>query len=296
VAARTLSVTAADGTRLAGEEAGEGPPIVLLHGLTATRSYVVMGSRLLERSNHRVVAYDARGHGRSGQAPRPGAYTYDLLAADLRVVLDTLRIERAVLAGASMGAQTALRLALDHPERVAALALITPAFDPDASEADTAAALANWDRLAHGLREGGVEGFVAAYDLEAVPERWRETVTTVLRQRLSAHQHPLAVADALEVVPRSRPFEAWAALEAVAVPTLVVASRDQADPGHPLAIAERYAATISRARLIVEGLARSPIAWQGGQLSKELLELADQASAADGSPGSSTIAPRSSVA
>ena len=53
------------GVTLAGEEAGEGIPVVLLHGLTATRRYVVMGSRALERSGHRVISYDARGHGQS---------------------------------------------------------------------------------------------------------------------------------------------------------------------------------------------------------------------------------------
>jgi pimeloyl-ACP methyl ester carboxylesterase len=49
-------------------DAGEGIPVVLLHGLTATHRYVVMGSRSLERSGHRVIAYDARGHGRSDPA------------------------------------------------------------------------------------------------------------------------------------------------------------------------------------------------------------------------------------
>ena len=57
------------GVSLSGEEAGDGVPVVLLHGLTATRRYVVMGSRALERSGHRVVLYDARGHGRSSPAP-----------------------------------------------------------------------------------------------------------------------------------------------------------------------------------------------------------------------------------
>ena len=57
------------GVALAGEEAGEGIPVVLLHGLTATRRYVVMGSRALERSGHRVIAYDARGT--AAPTPRP---------------------------------------------------------------------------------------------------------------------------------------------------------------------------------------------------------------------------------
>ena len=93
---------------LAGEEAGDGIPVVLLHGLTATRRYVVMGSRALERSGHRVIAYDARGHGRSSPAPSPAAYAYEDLGEDLLAVLDDRGIERAVLAGASMGAHTLL--------------------------------------------------------------------------------------------------------------------------------------------------------------------------------------------
>ena len=92
---------------LAGEEAGEGVPVVLLHGLTATRRYVVMGSKNLERGGHRVVMYDARGHGRSDPAD---AYGYDELADDLLAVLDDRGIDRAVLAGASMGAHTLVRL------------------------------------------------------------------------------------------------------------------------------------------------------------------------------------------
>jgi pimeloyl-ACP methyl ester carboxylesterase len=263
------------GVRLCGEQHGEGPAVVLLHGLTATRRYVVMGSRALERLGHRVVAYDARGHGHSSPAATPDAYAYDVLAEDLRAVLDELGIERAVLAGASMGGQTALRFALDHPGRVVALGLITPAFDPQALASPDA--YAGWDRLARGLREGGVEGFVSAYDLDAVPESFRETVATVLRQRLSAHDHPLAVVDALEAIPRSRPFETWKDLTAIEVPTVVVASRDEPDPGHPLAVAERYAVAIPGARLVVEEEGKSSIAWQGGRLSRVLADLVDAA-------------------
>ncbi len=306
MAARELSILTDDGVLLAGEAADldpAGPPIVLLHGLTATRRYVVMGSRLLERSGYRVVAYDARGHGRSGPAPDPRAYGYERLARDLGAVLDALRIPRAALAGASMGAQTALRFALEHPERVTALGLVTPAFDPGASQGSGPAGEGpvegegyssvvppgegdssdtsvfpegDRDELARELREGGVEGFLRAYNFTTVPPAWRETVETVVRQRLSAHEHPEAVADALEVVSRSRPFKDFAELSAIAVPTVVVASRDEVDPGHPLAVAERYARAIPGATLAVEDGGpppRSPIAWQGGQLSKVLVGL-----------------------
>jgi len=251
---------------------------VLLHGLTATRRYVVMGSRTLEREGYRVVAYDARGHGGSSAAPDPLAYDYERLALDLGAVLDTLGLERAVLAGASMGAHTAVRFALLHPERVAGLGLITPSFDPDLPLSEPV--IAGWDALAQGLREGGVEGFVDAYDFSEVPAEWRDTVEKVVRQRLAGHEHPEAVADALEVVPRSRPFEDLGELASIQAPTVVVASRDEADPGHPLAVGEGYARTIPQAKLVVEDTgppARSPVAWQGGQLSKVLTELAARA-------------------
>jgi len=271
---RSFSVHSDDGVILAAEEAGSGPAIVLLHGLTATRRYVVMGSRTLERSGHRVLAYDARGHGRSAPAPAPPAYGYEHLAADLRAVLDAAEVERAVLVGASMGAHTALRFALEHPERVAALALVTPAFDP--RRARDPAELARWDRLAAGLRDGGVGGFVGAYDLQSVPPAWRTTVERVLRQRLAAHEHPEAVADALEAVPRSLPFEHIDELGAITAPSLVIASRDEADPGHPLAIGERYARALADAELLVEEEGRSPVAWQGGQLSTAVAALASR--------------------
>jgi 3-oxoadipate enol-lactonase len=265
-----------EGVTLSGEQAGDGPAVVLLHGLTATRRYVVMGARLLERSGHRVVAYDARGHGRSTPAPDPAAYGYGHLTADLLAVLEALGLGRVILAGASMGAHTAARLALLAPERVAALGLITPSYEPSLVRGGED--FAAWDRLASGLRNGGVDAFVDAYDLAGVPSKWRATVEKVLRQRLGAHEHPRALADALEAVPRSRPFEALAELGSIAVPTVVVGSRDEADPGHPLAIAERYADAIAGAQLVVEeGEGRSPIAWQGGRLSRVLVELAERA-------------------
>jgi len=257
------------------EDHGDGIPVVLLHGLTATHRYVVMGSKALERSGHRVIAYDARGHGRSDPAPDPEAYGYDDLVADLEHVMDERGIARAVLAGASMGAHTLLRFALERPERAAALVAITPAYDP--VDHDDPERLARWDALADGLRSGGVEGFVQAYGDPGVPEAWRETVLTVVRQRLAAHEHPEALADALHAVPRSRPFATLHDLAVIEAPTVIVADRDEADPGHPLSVGEDYARAIPGARLVVEEPGRSPIAWQGSQLSRVIAEVAASA-------------------
>jgi pimeloyl-ACP methyl ester carboxylesterase len=255
---------------LAVDEAGEGVPVVLLHGLTATRRYVVMGSKQLERNGHRVIAYDARGHGQSAPS---SPYTYAALADDLLGVLDGAGVERAVLAGASMGAHTLIRFALDRPERALALVVITPSFDPEESGED----FARWDALSDGLRTDGVEGFLAAYGDPDVPEAMRDTVLTVIRQRLGAHEHPDAVADALRELPRSRPFSSWDSLASLDLPVTVVASRDQADPGHPYATGERYAQAIPGARLLSEEPGKSPLAWQGGQLSRVIADTAARA-------------------
>jgi pimeloyl-ACP methyl ester carboxylesterase len=264
------------GVRLSASDDGSGPAVVLLHGLTATRRYVVMGSRAVERSGHRVVAYDARGHGRSSPAPAPGGYGYDELAGDLLRVLDELGISRAVLAGASMGGHTALTLALAEPERVAGLVVITPGYDPETYDAP--ARLAHWDALASGLRRGGIEGFLAAYDIDAVPEAYRATVVKVIRQRLALHEHPDALADAIQVVPRSQPFGSLSELGAIrSIPVTVVASADGPDPEHPQALGEAYAAAIPDARLVRDEPGRSPIAWQGSQLSHVIGEVAAEA-------------------
>jgi 3-oxoadipate enol-lactonase len=254
-----------EGATLRGEVAGDGPPILLLHGLTATRRYVVHGSRILERAGHRVIGYDARAHGASSPADEPATYRYEVLTRDALAVLDRLDVESAALAGQSMGSATAIAVALAHPERVRHLTIVTPAHRGRPS-----ANVAYWDRLADGLEEGGPEGFLAAMGLAGVDERWREVVGTVILQRMSRHEHPDAVADALRWIPRSAAFDGMAALEELRVPTLVVGSRDDTDPDHPLAVAEEYARLIPGARLVVEEPGQSPLAWRGGSLSKEI--------------------------
>jgi hypothetical protein len=147
---------------------------------------------------------------------------------------------------------------------------ITPAYDGRPRDLD------EWDRLSEGLRSGGVDGFLEAWSFAGDP-KWRETAETVARQRLERHRHPEAVADALRVVPRSIAFEGLEELEAVSTPTLVVASRDEADPGHPYAIGEAYAERLPHGRLVTESPGSSPLAWQGARLSKAIAEHLDAA-------------------
>jgi pimeloyl-ACP methyl ester carboxylesterase len=254
-----------DGVVLRGEQAGDGPPIVLLHGLSATRRNVVQGSRHLIKRGYRLIAYDARGHGVSS----PGqSYEYAELVDDLEVVLEHLGIDRTALVGSSMGAATAMAFTLEHPERVAALVQITPAYTGYARTGDVDGD--SWALMATELERGGVDAFVEVAQPEGLPERWREIAREATRQRMERHDDPAAVAAALRQVPSS---VAWKGLDVLCdldVPVLIVGSRDEADSLHPLAVAEEYDRRLPRSELVVEDGGQSPLAWQGARLSGEI--------------------------
>ena len=263
-----------NGQRLAGEALGEGPAVVLLHGITAGRRYVVHGSKILPRRGLLAIAFDTRGHGESSPAPSGGGYSYGEMVDDLGAVLGAEVGEgRAVLAGHSMGAHTAAAFALRAPERLAGVVLIGPAY-PGLPTSDEV--LARWDQLADGLEQGGLEGFLAAYERQGLNPEWRDTLIRITRERLSTHAHPEAVAQAMREVPRDVPFDGLEELEFLDLPALVVASYDEADPGHPYAVADAYAARLPNARLASEGEGESPLAWQGGKLSREIARFCEQ--------------------
>lgn len=258
-----------------GEVAGEGPAVVLCHGITATRRYVLHGSRALERAGHTVVSYDARGHGESDPAPEGQGYGYPELVGDLETVLaETVGEEPFVLAGHSLGAHTAVAYALRQPERLRGLVVIGPAYAGEVP----AESIAYWDGLAAALETGGVDGFVGYIDREqGIDPAWRDSVLRFTRERIERHRHPEALVAALRQVSRSRPFGALSELEAIRAPALVVASHDDADPGHPRHVAEAYARLMPAARLVGEAEGESPLAWQGGRLAREIADFCAEA-------------------
>jgi pimeloyl-ACP methyl ester carboxylesterase len=253
-----------DGVVLRGEEAGDGPPVVLLHGLSASRRYVVQGSRHLIKRGYRLIAYDARGHGASSPA---GSYEYADLVADLEAVLAHLGIERTALVGSSMGAATAMAFALEHPERVAALVQITPAYTGYARTGDVDGD--SWELMATAL-DRGIDEFVKVAQPPDLPERWREIARQATRQRMERHSDLTAVAAAVRSVPRSVAWKGLDVLRDLDVPVLIVGSRDEADAIHPLAVAEEYDRRLPRSELVVEQNGKSPLAWQGARLSSAI--------------------------
>lgn len=263
-----------DETALRGDEQGEGETIVLCHGLSATRDSVVHGSRAIPRAGRRLVLWDARGHGTSDPAPAGEGYDYERQVEDLAAIVEHVSDDRQrlVVGGHSMGCHTAAAWALGNPERVSGLILIGPVFTGTGLDpADD-----RWDLRADALEQAGPEAFARTVAEEFTgSDEGRSLVERLALDRTQRHRHPAAVADALREVPRSSPFEEISCLGALEAPTLVVGSRDDLDSGHPLAVAELWAETIPGARLVVEEPGDSPLAWQGGRLSRVIDEFLD---------------------
>jgi pimeloyl-ACP methyl ester carboxylesterase len=100
---------------------GQGTDVVLVHGLGADLSFWFLAGLPALARDHRVTAWDLRGHGRSGMPP--SGYTTAQMADDLRGLLDHLEVERVDVVGHSFGGAVGLHLAVLHPERVRSLIL-----------------------------------------------------------------------------------------------------------------------------------------------------------------------------
>jgi pimeloyl-ACP methyl ester carboxylesterase len=103
-------------------DAGDGPPVVLLHGLACGKRMWFHQSLAL-RNRFRVITYDQRGHGLTDAPAVATDYSAGHLARDLVGVLDALEIEHAAIVGFSLGGGPALALAASKPERVSRLVL-----------------------------------------------------------------------------------------------------------------------------------------------------------------------------
>jgi pimeloyl-ACP methyl ester carboxylesterase len=115
-----------DGLELVYLDEGEGEPILLVHGFASSMEVNWVGPgwvQALGRAGRRVIAFDNRGHGKSGKIYDPGFYTVPAMAADARRLLNHLGLERADVMGYSMGARIGAVLALESPARVRSLIL-----------------------------------------------------------------------------------------------------------------------------------------------------------------------------
>ena len=134
---------------------GEGTPIVLLHGGVLTIDLNFAGLIPVLAKRHHVIALEAQGHGRTADVARP--ITPANMATDVVALLDHLGLERAHILGHSMGAATALELAVNHPGRVLSIVPISATVRPDGMHSD----FLSPEAMATSTRMPGADDFVA---------------------------------------------------------------------------------------------------------------------------------------
>jgi 3-oxoadipate enol-lactonase len=220
------------------EMAGQGPPLLLIHGLgSSARDWELQVPAFAER--YRVVAYDVRGHGRS-EKPR-GPYSVPLFAADAAGLIQALPIAPAHVVGISMGGMIGLQLAVSAPELVRSLVVANAG--PELVARTVGQRLQVWQRrLIVRLLGMRTMGRVLAGRLFPAPDQ------AELRHAFAerwAENDPRAYADAM------RGLVGWIVVDqlgAIRCPTLILA----ADQDYtPVATKQALADRIPDAELVV---------------------------------------------
>jgi 3-oxoadipate enol-lactonase len=232
----------ANGINIHYELSGNGPVanvVMFAHSLGSDHSiWDAQKSALAGR--HTVLSYDLRGHGKT--TATPGAYTFDLLAADALALLDALQIETASFVGISLGGMIGQAVALAAPQRIDKLVLAdtTCAYPPEAQAA--------WPERIRQIAASGLEPLVMP-----TLERWftapyRAAHPEVI-DRIGALIRATPVAGYLGCCHAIARLDFTAPLKTLPMPALVVVG--DSDPGIPLPLAQALADAIPGAQLAV---------------------------------------------
>lgn len=201
------------------EFGGEGPSVLLLHGLAGhADEWAQTASWLTARC--RVVALDARGHGRSERFP--GDVSRESVVADAAFVVERLRLQPVVAVGQSVGGLTALSLAARRPDLVRGLVLVdaSPASGGEGVEetvATTAGVLRAWP-ASFGSRSDAEAFFAERFGAGLAAEAWAsglEHSETGWRPRFDVEVMARTLRDAISV-------PSWDEWDSLRCPTLVV--------------------------------------------------------------------------
>ena len=222
---------------------GTGRVVVLAHGFGGSARNFLPQARALA-GQCRIVRFDARGHARSEAPVEPTAYTPESFVEDLGRVLDEVGVRSAVVGGLSMGAGTALRFALAHPERVDGLVLA--AFPPGATSPGSFTAVAH--AFADAIEREGLEAAGARFVWG--PSSGLDPEAARLVRRGFLEHPPYGLAHTLRGVIAVQPAVDRLAprLGALRVPALVITGARDAmslGPSRALAVA------LPQARLVV---------------------------------------------
>ena len=222
-----------NGINLNYEIHGRGLPVFFLHGFSGTlnswRSQVPVLSR-----DYRFIIYDARGHGQSDSPPELDRYSIDIVVEDLFQFLKSLKIEKAVVGGLSMGGYESLRFYLTHPQMVAALILMDtgPGYRNPARRDEWNQRQEEQAKL---LETQGIEAFVAR-------------APTYTSRELLLKQNPIGLANMARKVVAQFDSLVMENLANIKVPTLVLVGEKDTPF---LAAAEHMSKTIPGAQKAV---------------------------------------------
>ncbi|PXY30143.1 alpha/beta hydrolase [Prauserella sp. PE36] len=235
-----------DGHRLAYTEYGSGPDVVVLtHGIMFSRRMHAPLARKLAADGFRVVTLDLLGHGDSDRPADSWLYSMPAFAEQTVALLDHLGIERAVVGGTSLGANVALEVAVEAPERVQGLIVEMPVLDNA-----IVAGLLTFGPLLFAARFLPVTVRAVGALARRVPHgnQWVDVVTDTLDQR------PAAMAALLHGVFFGRIAPPRSVRGEIRIPALVIGH--QRDPIHPFGDADTLAADLPDAEFVQ---ARSPV-------------------------------------
>ncbi len=230
-------------------EAGRGEPLILIHGLADDhRAWRRSLPDLMLR--HRVVMYDLRGHGETSLGQLDGSLRQ--LGADLVSVMDAIGLERADIAGFSLGGTIAMRAAIDHADRVRRLVLV-------ATSSRVGRGAADWYRQRVDMVELGDPALRATLDADTA-DVYAQSPTELaegllIRRQSTADPRGYGNACAAMAVLNASPLDPE--LNRISAPTLIVAS--ELDQHCPPKAAEIICARIKGSRLDIIPAAGHPI-------------------------------------
>jgi len=264
-----IPARAADGITLAATAHGQGPALLMIPGLGASRSvYAPIVPLLAER--HRVIVFDPRGVGDSEITDGP--YTMAQLANDAACVLDAAAEQSAAVLGASMGGMVAQQMAVDHPERVDRLILAcTGPGTPHAVPADREATRALLGKGAKTPEEAYRIATTVLYTPRFQQEH-RDFVERQIRERGRRPVRARAFSAQYEAV---RHHDVWDRLPELRMPVLVL--HGGADVVMPPGNGEALAQRIPTARLVLlDGLGHLFFHEDPERAAREILTFLDE--------------------
>jgi pimeloyl-ACP methyl ester carboxylesterase len=218
---RTLDT---DCGRVSTFEAGTGKPIVLLHGLGATKQEFLPTVPALA-PGFRTIAIDLPGFGDSDK-PFPAAYDARFFARWVRALFDALELDRTHLLGHSMGGRVALEVGMRHPDRIKRLVLMTPSMAW--LQAPSWASALRLVRPELGIIQPAPKNFVEGLIKRIVPQADHHFVAPALDEFLRSYLTPrgrVAFSAAARNIALERPQEFWAGLETLAPESLFIWGR-----------------------------------------------------------------------